>query len=159
MRRQSAPSRDRVAAPIKDPIPLAPRCPEVPLRLLCISLLLLLFGCAEQTLEAIPEELLGVWRSPAPGYRDRYLELRPDWVLFATSPYTSSMHPIERVTAEEIPGGTRYTVEYRLTQGETVSVRLVHTAGNPGSLQVGHQPGSWVPEAHAHWLKREDASG
>jgi len=120
--------------------------------------LLLSSGCSERVPESLPAELLQVWRTSAPGYRDRHFELRDGWLLFGTGRFSSSMHEIEKVTSDPMDRGTRYTIAYRADDGSSYTLEIFYLPGNPARLRVGQQHDSWVPEKHALWLK-EAASG
>lgn len=122
-----------------------------------VSLLLAISGCGGDASEPLPEDLIQVWRNPAPGYEDRYFEIREQWVLFGTSDFTFKMHPIESVQSQHVDKVTKFTIEYRAADGESVPVHLVYTPGSPPHLRIGAREDLWVPEKFASWLKDEDA--
>jgi len=128
------------------------------MRFALVVAVLLLVACAEAPSEPLPGDLFQVWRTQAPGYRDRYFELRDGWVVFGTGRYTSALHAIQKVTSDAEAGSTRYTIEYRADDGETLPLEILYTPGNPATLHVGLQPDAWIPETHARWLEK-DASG
>lgn len=107
--------------------------------------------------EALPPQLLHVWRTEAPGYRDRSFELRPGWVVFGTSRYTNVIHPIESVQTKRSGSSTIVTIGYRVDDGAVLELRLEWTPGAPDLLRIGHRHDLWVPEENATWLK-ENAS-
>jgi hypothetical protein len=125
------------------------------MKLAAVATALLLAACAEPPSEPLPQDLLQVWRTQAPGYRDRYFELREGWVVFGTGRYTIALYAIGKVTSDVEDGVTRYAIEYRATDGAILPLEVAYTPGNPASLQVGLQPDVWIPETHAHWLKKD----
>jgi len=127
------------------------------MRLSSLLLIALLAGCGQAPSETLPDELLGVWRTSAPGYEDRSLELRTDLLFFGTGEHSAVMHPIQKVTSSDARGGRLYTIEYLMNGGDVLSVDLLHTPGRRPHLKVGQQPALWVPEAQADWLTKKDA--
>jgi len=119
-------------------------------------LLFVIVGCGGGASEPLPDDLIQVWRNPAPGYKDRYFEIRKDWVLFGTSDFTFKMHPIERVQSERVGKTTEFTIEYRADDGEAVPVRLVYSPGSPPHLRIGIREDLWIPEKFASWLKKDE---
>jgi len=113
-------------------------------------------GCSDRAPESLPEELLQVWRTPGPRYRDRYFELREGWLVFGTGRYTSALHSIQKVTSEPATSSTRYTIEYRTRDGAVLPLEILHTPGSPAKLLLGNQPHAWIPEKHARWLEEEE---
>ena len=59
-------------------------------------------GCAEQV---VPPELIHVWRTDLPAYRDRSFEVRADLIVFGTGGQSSVSHRIEAVEVEETENG------------------------------------------------------
>jgi len=80
---------------------------------LVVALVALAAGCGTQRSSALPEELVGVWRTPTPPYADRYFELRRDAVVFGTGEGTAATHPVDRVEATRQGPLLLYTVFYR----------------------------------------------
>ncbi|MDQ7844493.1 MAG: hypothetical protein QN141_12110 [Armatimonadota bacterium] len=78
-----------------------------------VVLVALTAGCGTRRSSTVPEELVGVWRTPTPPYADRYFELRPDAIVFGTGEGGSSSHPIDRVESRRQGPLTLYTVFYR----------------------------------------------
>lgn len=105
--------------------------------------------------DPLPTDLLGVWRTRAPAYRDRSFELRPEWVVFGTSKYTTDLHPIEHVRVTPAGSTTRVVIAYRTDDGAVLELPLEWTPGDPQRLRIGRRQDVWVPEARAHWLSEE----
>jgi hypothetical protein len=118
-----------------------------------LILTVVLAACSAGESEILPPEALQVWRTDAPGYRDRSFELRDGWVVFGTGYYTHSIHAIDSVEVDAETETVRLEVAYRADDGESVPLRLVFTPGDPPALRIGSRSDVWVPEAHARWLK------
>ena len=106
-----------------------------------IWLLLALAGCEA---EPVPAALLHVWRTDAPAYAGRHLEIRKNTVVFGTGPYTSDFHPILGVDSKPVePGSTLYTIHYRADDGARLQLRVVLTPGMPDLLRIDHLDEVW----------------
>lgn len=116
---------------------------------------LMLFAACGDGTEALPPELLGVWRTEAPRYRDGHFELRENWVVFGASRFEESTHRIRSVRSSDAGDSTGYRIEYALDDGETALLSLLYTPGRPPQLRVGRREAPWVPEASAHWLEED----
>lgn len=110
----------------------------------------------------VPPELVDVWRSDAPAYRDRIFEVREGWVVFGTGEHTRSIFEIEGVDSEPGSGGrVHHTLHYWTQDGERLSVQLIYQPGDPGrsaskrpdSLRIGHRDETWVRQRDARWLE------
>lgn len=67
-------------------------------------------GCGEPKITEVPDELIGVWTTTAIDYRDRFLEIRKDAVLFDTGEGTPSANPVIEVTQEMADDRHAYTI-------------------------------------------------
>ncbi|MBW2391114.1 MAG: hypothetical protein JRG89_22155 [Deltaproteobacteria bacterium] len=118
------------------------------------SLFLVASACGSPN-DPLPEEVIRVWRNPAPGFAENYFEIREDSILIGIDAYQFKMHSIASVESTASRGLTEFRIEYMADDGEAVPLLLVFTPGNPPRLQIGARPDQWVPEEHAHWLKNE----
>ena len=109
-----------------------------------IALIGALVGCRR---EPVPAALIHVWRTDAPEYRDRHLEIREDLVVFGTGYGTSDVYAIVDVDAEP-PGakGRRYTLHYRTDDGARLQLRVILSPGTPESLRIEHTDEVWLPD-------------
>jgi hypothetical protein len=111
-----------------------------------IALLCAMTGCRVEP-EPVPVALLHRWRTDAPAYRDRHLEIREDWLHFGTGGYGSDLYPIVEVDSEPFEAGsTRYTIHYRADDGARMQLRLVLTPGKPDSLRIEHLDEIWLAD-------------
>ena len=111
-------------------------------------------GCAEQV---VPPELIHVWRTDLPAYRDRSFEVRADFIIFGTGGQSSVSHRIEAVEVEETEnGGLLCVLHYSGRDGGRPQVRLVFEPGSPDRLRFENRDESWVREKDATWLAMRD---
>jgi hypothetical protein len=118
-------------------------------------------ACGEP--ERLPAELIGIWRTPSPGFLDSYFELRDGWVVFGADRYRISMYPIHRIESSRSGDTTEYAIEYVTEDDAILPLVLVYTPattpgstpGTPPSLKVGRRPELWFPESQADWLQKE----
>jgi hypothetical protein len=113
---------------------------------------LALAACAEQR---VPDALVDVWRTRAPDYQDRTLEVRPDSVVFGTGGHATTGHPISEVEVEEAPDGrVGCILHYALHGGGTAQLRLLLDPGPPATLRLENRKETWHREKDATWLAR-----
>jgi hypothetical protein len=123
------------------------------------ALLCTLVGCDPGS---VPDELIHVWRTDAPAYRDRHLEIQKEWIVFGTGGLASDSYPIVGVEAE--PSGaaeTRYTIHYRVDDGDRLVLRVSLTRGAPGtpdSLRIDHTDEIWRAESAPTPPKKGDSA-
>lgn len=111
-----------------------------------LAVVLCASACAERN-DALPPELLKVWRTSAPAYKHRYIEIRRDFLIFGTGEYSISMHPIERVEAINAGGNSAdYLIEYSDNDREIYRIRLNYTGGKRPKLRLANHEEVWIPE-------------
>jgi len=103
-----------------------------------------LLGC-EDASEELPSDLVGVWRTSAPGYGDRYLEIKSSWVVFGAGSHGSKMHSIAHVVSEEAERGARlYRIRYEVDTDEYLELELVHSPGPKPLLRMKNRRETWT---------------
>ncbi len=83
-----------------------------------LTLLFSHFGCQSDTVNDLPGELVGTWRTAAPGYGDRYLTFTPGSVIFGTGESTYNTYAIVDVKKQREKSRTLYTVYHKEPAGE-----------------------------------------
>jgi hypothetical protein len=122
---------------------------------LAAMLWMALAACAEQRL---PDALVDVWRTRAPGYEDRFLEVRADSVRFGTGQHATTAHALAGVEVETEPGGrVRGVLNYALHDGATAELRLILEPGPPATLRFENREELWHRERDASWLATREA--
>lgn len=99
------------------------------------------FGCQSEREEAVPDELIGVWKTSAPGYEDNFLELRQDEIVFGAGPAESNINSIYRVeTAHPLAEKTiLITIYYTDDEGKGNAASIYYYQGGTRSIRFEHQ--------------------
>jgi hypothetical protein len=109
--------------------------------------LVALAGCRA---EPVPSELIHVWRTTAPAYQDRHLEVRKDLLVFGTGGNLSDLYLIDGVESEPgADGSTRYTIRYRADDGARLELKLTYTSGGRPSLRIEHIDDDWYADGES----------
>ena len=102
-------------------------------------------GCNRES-ERLPTELLQVWRTSAPEYRHKHLELRERYVIFGLDELSISMNPIDRVESKPGLGGrVEYLIEYHDFDDEAFEIRLLYRSNPEPELQLANHTEIWKP--------------
>ncbi|MBW2269555.1 MAG: hypothetical protein JRH16_13350 [Deltaproteobacteria bacterium] len=107
----------------------------------------LIVGCGPAMLESAPLELVARWVTDAPGYDDRYLEIRSDTLVWGMGRTTLARHAIEEI--ERVPEGRGRPPAYRFQYSETGGyddVLVVHlVSASPRRIRLGSRTEEWTP--------------
>lgn len=106
-------------------------------------LLILLFipGCKREV--AVPQYLIGKWKTAAPKYADRYLKFSEHSVLFGVGDGEEVSHTIEKIVIKQGGDGTAYTVYYRDTEGEIATLTFTYRPDGGGTIQLKNGKETW----------------
>lgn len=116
-------------------------------RLHAIGVLVALAGCRA---EPVPPELIHIWRTQAPAYHDRHLEVRKDLLVFGTGGYMSELYPIDGIDSEPAENGSvLYTIHYRASDGDHLELKVSFMRGDPPSLRIEHIDDVWHADAES----------
>ena len=85
---------------------------------IAITLLAALIGCGRERTKSVPDELIGVWRTTAPKYADRFLKLTRTAIIFGTGGEDSYTRTVVAAEKSRLDGDTLYTVFYADAEGE-----------------------------------------
>lgn len=111
------------------------------LRVKILICLVLLFGlqCGKST--AIPEYLIGVWKTTATPYADRFFEIKTDQVIFGAVEGASDAYPIKKIKIEESAEaeGTLITVLYTTIEGKEYKFSFYYDPENRGTIRFKNQ--------------------
>jgi hypothetical protein len=107
--------------------------------LLLLSMLLLVPGCGRERIKEAPPELLGVWRTDHPDYRDRYMEIRPREIVFGTGAGTSATYLINRLRLSETESRIDYTIYYDNEEGQEYAFSIIYEYQGGGQIMLPNQ--------------------
>jgi len=99
------------------------------------------FGCQSEKEKAIPDALIGVWKTSAPGYENNSLELWKDEILFGVGRSEFSANSIFKVKTVH-PDGERtslITIYYIDGEGKDNAVSIYYDQTPPGSIRFKNQ--------------------
>ena len=104
-----------------------------------VFLALALPACAKKTYKEVPDELLGVWRTPAPRYAGRFFELKKNSITIGTGESTSETFVVTKT--EMLPEGDEklYCVYFMGTDGDTQQWAFYLPATGKSSLRLKNQ--------------------
>lgn len=105
-----------------------------------LSLLLLGgVGCSQKPVARIPDVLVGTWTTDAPAYRDRYLKLEPDYVIYGLGEERNpNAQRVARVESEQTGLITMYVIYSTDSQGPH-PITLLYDPANGGTVRVKNQ--------------------
>jgi hypothetical protein len=109
--------------------------------LAALSIVICFFGCRSEKDETIPDALIGVWTTSAPGYEDNSLEIGNDEILFGVGHSESSsnhMYKVETVRQADAKT-TLITIFYTDEDGKDNASSLYYDQTPPGSIRFKNQ--------------------
>ncbi|HXZ29174.1 MAG TPA: hypothetical protein VEG08_14365 [Terriglobales bacterium] len=116
------------------------------LALASLGLLLALGGCRFfQSQQELPSELYGVWRTSAPGYEGRFLQLQKGFVIFGVDENTAMAQHIRKVKAVKEGEETLYTVSSEEVGGEASELKFYYSPANR-TIRFANQDLVWTKE-------------
>jgi hypothetical protein len=106
-----------------------------------------LAGCQPAEV-VVPYELVGVWRTRAPQYADRFLEFTEHGLIFGRKDERPAPRPIHAIELTREPGRTLYLVSYRNEHEQDYTLAFYFEWTDGGVITFKHQQ-------HWQWLKEE----
>ena len=89
-----------------------------------------------------PQHLIGVWKTSAPQYEDRYLKITENSLTYGIGNGEEVSHTIEKINVEQENGETIYTFHYRDTEGEKCSLTLTYSPAS-GTIKLKNRNDIW----------------
>jgi hypothetical protein len=108
-----------------------------------IFLLILIFivGCEPEVV--FPQHLLGVWRTSAPKYADRWMKINERTVVYGIGKSEIAVYAIERIDIKQGKDGTVYTFYLVDAEGGKDTLALTYRPASGGTLRIEHSVGIW----------------
>ena len=104
-----------------------------------LGLFLVLTGCGFFHQDELPAEMYGVWRTSAPGYEDRFLQLRKGFVVFGVGNEKAVAQHIRTVKALQVGPETLYTVSSEEVGGDASEMNFYYNPAHGGSIRFKNQ--------------------
>jgi len=103
-------------------------------------------GCHSEAPVRIPDELVGMWKTPDPKYASSYLQITNALIVFGTQEGTVEIRSLDGVTAERAEIRTLYTIDYSGVGGVRRKFSFYYDPRGPGTIRLRNQQ-------HIKWLK------
>lgn len=106
-----------------------------------LSTSILLFGCQSHETTALPDEILGVWKTCAPKYKQCFFEITKDSITFLNrdslkGPDINSIVKIEITKKEK---QILYTIHYKKMKGEEYKFPFYYDMSEGGTIRFKNQ--------------------
>jgi hypothetical protein len=124
--------------------------PKIGLAAVLAFILLLVLACGKAD-RNISEDLLGVWVTDHPQYRDRFLQLSADTITFGWGAGEVASYAVTSIENEKNAAGTLICVHYRDLEQNDYQVSFGHLADGDGQLWMKNQE-------KIIWLRDQTAS-
>lgn len=119
-----------------------------PIRVLVLlGLVIVVIGCQGERFPAVPDELVGIWKTSDAKYSDRFFELKKDVVVFGTGETTVSVHRIASVKRVRTGNQSLYTISYLNESPDKSEWSFYYDAANGPTIQLKNQ-------MHINWTKQ-----
>jgi hypothetical protein len=106
-------------------------------------LVLILFsftGCQKSI--PVPQQLIGVWKTSAPKYEDRYLKITEDSLTYGIGNGEEVSHNIDKIDVDQENGETMYTFHYKDAEGEKWELALSYSPAS-GTIKLKNKNDIW----------------
>jgi hypothetical protein len=90
-----------------------------------LSIFFSLMACQENI--PLPQHLVGVWKTSAPKYKDRYLKITENSLIYGIGEGEEVSHTVERITVKQENGETIYTFHYKDAEREKCDLALIYS--------------------------------
>ena len=109
--------------------------------LVALAILTSFFGCESETSRTVPGDLLGVWKTTAPKYKDCYFELREDMIIFVNEVLLKEgdVNSISKIEKTRKGKRVLYTIHYQDREGLEYEFSFFYNPARPGSLRLQNQ--------------------
>ncbi len=114
---------------------------------LAFVILATFIGCPSKKDTTVPDELLGVWKTSAPKYADRYFEITKGVMIFGIGEGDVNSSPITSI--ETASGGrhTLYTISYQNREGQEYRLSFYYDSAQDGVIVFKNQEDiTWTKE-------------
>jgi len=106
-----------------------------------LSTFSLLFGCQPREPTAIPDELLGVWKTSAPKYKRCFFEITKDSITFVNrdSLEGHDINTIVKIEITKVEKQILFTIHYKKMKGEEYKFSFYYDMSEGGTIRFKNQ--------------------
>lgn len=115
---------------------------------LLFTLLATIVGCQAGNEYAVPDELVGVWKTPEPKYADRFFEIKKRVIIFGTGKGKTDIHPIMNVEKARQEKNTSFTISFMNRDGQYYRFSFTYYPAHDGVIRFKNQQ-------EIRWTKEE----
>lgn len=115
---------------------------NIKLSTVLVFLLILSFFAGCQKSIPVPQYLIGVWKTSAPQYEDRYLKITEDSVIYGIGNGEEVSHRIDKIDVDQENGETIYTFHYKDKEGEKWELTLTYSPVS-GTIKLKNKNDIW----------------
>lgn len=106
---------------------------------LALVFLVTIFGCQSGSENAIPDVLLGVWKTSEPKYADRFFELKKDEIIFGIGGDEANTYRVASVEKTHDEEGLLYNIFYLNPEGQQYTFSIYFDPRNQGVIRFKNQ--------------------
>lgn len=99
------------------------------------------FGCSRNT--DVPSELIGVWKTAAPNYADRFLAFDQYYVTLGLGAGEEISYIIKNIEAKRESSGTAFTFYYEDSKSEEWTLAFYYESSNGGLIMLNNSNNIW----------------
>lgn len=115
--------------------------------LLAFALLATTLGCQSAKDNTVPNALVGVWKTSAQKYADRFFEITADRVIFAIGGGKTNSHPIAEIETLREETRILYTITYLSAEAKKYKFSFYYDPANGGVIRFKNQQRiAWAKE-------------
>jgi hypothetical protein len=90
-----------------------------------------------------PQHLIGIWKTSAPEYNDRYLKITEDSLTYGIGNSEEVSHTIEKMHVKQENAETVYIFYYRDREGEKWTLTLIYSPLSGGTIRLKNNNDIW----------------
>ena len=98
-------------------------------------------ACASEKGTAVPDRLVGLWKTAAPKYSGRFLRITAESIVLGAGEGRTNIHPIVGVKEKQKEGANLYTISYLNDDGQEYRLSLYMDPTREGVIRFKNQPG------------------
>jgi hypothetical protein len=98
-------------------------------------------GCQQNT--TVPRQLIGIWKTNAPEYADRYIRIDEYLLVLGVGDGVDVTNYIQNIDEEDRPNGTLYTIRYKDPEEEKWDLKFLYSPAEGGVIRLQNKEELW----------------